>query len=458
MTPPSVVVIGGGVSGLTFAATAVDELRTRGVEADVRLVESAPEVGGHARTLHEGGFLVESGPNGFLDRDPEILALIAELGLEPDLVEASREARRRFIVRERRLVKVPDSPFSFVTSNSLSWSGKLRLLREPWAAPPPAGAEETVFEFAARRIGPEAAETFVDTIVSGISGGDSHALSLRSQFPLLHEWEAKHGSLLRAAFRERKPGPRRRTRLLTLERGLGALTGALARRLGDRVSTGVAVRGVEQDHGGWRVDLSDGRSLSASRVVFATSAQVAARLVTRPAPRLAAALSAIPGSGLAVVALAFPSWRIEHPLDGYGYLVPRSEQLATLGVLWESSIFPGRAPAKSVLLRIVLGGARRPDVSELGEEDLTALARAELQSVMGVSAEPERRWVFRWPQAISQYTVGHSGRLQAIAAALTENPGLMVCGTAYHGVSFTDAVKSARSAARELATSLAGPA
>ncbi len=455
MTPPSVVVIGGGVSGLTFAATAVDELRSRGVEADIRLIESAPQAGGHARTLTEGGFLVESGPNGFLDRDPEILSLISELGLESNLVEASGEARRRFIVRDRRLVKVPDSLLSFVTSDSLSFRGKMRLLREPWAAPAPSGTEETVFEFAARRIGPEAAETFVDTIVSGISGGDSHALSLRSQFPLLHEWEARHGSLVKAAFKERKPGPRKRTRLLTLDRGLGALTGALARRLGDRVITGVAVRAVERDRDGFRVDLSDGRSLTASRVVFATSAQVAARLIAPSAPRLSGALKAIPCAGLAVVALAFPSGSMTHPLDGYGYLVPRSEQLATLGVLWESSIFPGRAPEKSVLLRIVLGGARRPEVPDLGEEDLVALARAELQSVMGVTAEPERRWVFRWPQAISQYTVGHSARLQAIAAALAENPGLMVCGTAYHGVSFTDAVRSARNAGRELASALA---
>ena len=457
MTRPRVVVIGGGIAGLTAASATVDEFRRLGVDGDVRLVESANDPGGHARTASDEGFLIESGPNGFLDRDPEILALIAELRLESRVVEASAASRRRFIVRKRRLVKVPDSPLSFITSDSLSWRGKLRILREPWAAAAPPGVEETVFDFAARRIGAEAAETFVDTIISGISGGDSRALALKSQFPLLFDWESKHGSLLRAALAERKPGPRKRTRLLAFDRGLGTLTGALAQRLGDRVSTGVAVRAVERGGEGWNIGLADGSAVPATHVIFATPAHAASRLVAVSAPNLASALAAIPYSGLAVAALAFRRSDVSHSPAGYGYLVPRSEGLATLGVLWESSIFPGRAPADRVLLRVMLGGARRPDVVDLDEHGLLTVARAELKMVMGVSALPERSWVFRWPRAIAQYNVGHIDRLKAIDAALAETPGLSVCGTAYHGVSFTDAVKSGRNAARTFASSMAGP-
>jgi len=459
MTLPRVVVIGGGISGLTFATSLIEECRARTVDVDVRLVESAPRAGGHARTLVEDGFVVESGPNGFLDRDGEALSMIEGLGLGPNVAEASAFARRRFIVRDRRLVKVPDSPLSFLTSNSLSVRGKLRLLGEPFARAKAPRGEETVYEFAARRIGPEAAETFVDTIVSGISGGDSRTLSVRSQFPLLHEWERKHGSLVKAAFAERRPGPRKRTRLLTLDRGLGALTATLAERLGDRVSAGAPVRSVERDPAGYRVEFSDGRApLTASQVMFATPSRVTSQLVSSSAPDLSKALSGIPYGGLAVVSLAFDASRIAASLDGYGYLVPRREQLATLGVLFESSIFAGRAPEGRVLLRIILGGASRPDVLELDEEQLVSLARRELQSVMGIETEPLKRWVFRWPQAIAQYTVGHAGRLASISAALASSPGLSVCGTAYHGVSFTDAIKSARAAARELAGSLASRA
>jgi oxygen-dependent protoporphyrinogen oxidase len=421
MNPPRVVVIGGGISGLSFATSLIEECRTRGVESDVRLIESGAPAGGHARTLVEDGFVVESGPNGFLDRDGEALSMIESVGLGPNVVEASASARRRFIVRDRKLVKVPDSPLSFLTSSSLSFRGKLRLMGEPFAGPPEGQVEETVYEFAARRIGPEAAETFVDTIVSGISGGDSRTLSVRSQFPLLHEWERKHGSLVKAAFAERKPGPRKRTRLLTLDRGLGALTSTLAERLGNRVSAGVPVRSVEREPSGYRVEFSDGRPpWTASHVMFATPSRVTSRLVSSSASDLSKALSGIPYGGLAVVSLAFDASRITASLDGYGYLVPRRERLATLGVLFESSIFAGRAPAGRVLLRIVLGGASRPDVLDLGEGDLVTLARRELQSVMGIDAEPLKRWVFRWPQAIAQYTVGHAGRLESGACRVRD--------------------------------------
>lgn len=455
MTATRVVVVGGGVTGLTFASTLIDELAGRGINSDIRLIESAPEAGGHARTLVDDGWLVESGPNGFLDSEPEALSLVDQLGLTSRLIESSAAARHRFIVRKRQLLQVPSSPGSFLTSNSLSFCGKLRLLGEPWAPGPPKNVDETVFAFAERRIGREAAETFVDTVVSGISGGDSRALSLRSQFPVLHEWEEAHGSLVKAAFARRKKSGGR-TRLLTFDRGLGVLTSALAERLGSRAVAGVAVGAIEREGSEWRVSLSNGTSLGAERVVFATPSHVTGRVLGSTDDALAAALSSIPYAGLAVIAMGFRNEDVSRSLDGYGYLVPRSEQLATLGVLWESSIFPGRAPSGRALLRVVLGGASRPDVPALDEEAIAALARSELKAVMGVSAEPERQWIFRWPKAIAQYTVGHSERVQAISTALAAHPGLGVCGTAYDGVSFTSAVASARRSARQLADRLSG--
>ena len=208
MTPSRVVVAGGGITGLTLAFTLQEEAARLGVAVEVTVIDAARAAGGHARTIVDGPWLIEMGPNGFPDREPETLALVNELDLGARLVESNPAARRRFVVRRGELCLVPESPAALLTSRSISWRAKLRLLREPWAPAAPPHADETVFEFAERRLGREIAEQFVDPAVSGVSGGDSKSLSLRSQFPVLKEWEREHGSLLRAVMALRKKADR----------------------------------------------------------------------------------------------------------------------------------------------------------------------------------------------------------------------------------------------------------
>jgi oxygen-dependent protoporphyrinogen oxidase len=171
-------------------------------------------------------------------------------------------------------------------------------------------------------------------------------------------------------------------------------------------------------------------------------------------PELAAALDAIPYSGVSLVALAYEVGDVPRELDGYGYLVTRPERLATLGVVWESSLFPGRAPEGMALLRVFLGGARQPGLVAESEAAALAIAREELRRVMGIEAPPARSWVFRWPQAIAQYTVGHLERVAAIRGRVQRHPGLTVCGASYDGVAFNNAIVSGRKAARALAARL----
>jgi oxygen-dependent protoporphyrinogen oxidase len=450
MIPARIVVAGAGVTGLSLAFTLQLEMARRGAAADITVIEAAREAGGHARTIADRGWLVEAGPNGFLDREPETMDLIREVGLEAHLVEANPAARRRFVVVNGGLCQVPESPPALIKSRALSWNSKLRLLREPFAAPPPDGVDETVFAFAERRLGREAAETLVDTAVSGISAGDSRLLSVRSQFPILPEWERRHGSLLRAVLAQRKT-KRPRARLLSFDQGLGTLTRALAARLGERVRTGSGIATVAPHDGGWRVGLDDGGTIAADHVVFATPAHRTASIVRGLDADLAEGLAAIPYSGLAVVTLGYAADALGDTLDGYGYLVTRAEGLATLGVLWESSIFPGRAAGGGRLLRVFMGGARRPDVPGLDEDALLALARHELADVMGITSRPEYERVIRWPSAIAQYTVGHDQRVAAIRERLARHPGLAICGTAVDGVSFNHAIAAARRTARRLA-------
>lgn len=445
-----IVVIGAGVTGLACAAHLLEG--TRGAAGhSILVLEGGQRAGGHAWTVHEDGFVVEGGPNGFLDkeREPEPRELVSMLGLDARVIEASTASKRRFILRRGKLRRVPDGPASLVTSSVLSPLGKLRLLMEPWARKAPEG-EESVFEFATRRIGREAAEVLVDAAVSGISAGDSRVLSVASAFPIMKEMERDHGSLIRAMMARRGQRP---ARLVSFDGGMDVLIGALCDRCGANLRTGVPVRGIARDAREWRIGLADGSIVAADRVVLAVPARVAARLTGALDPDLARTLASFPFSGLAVVALAYRTMETG-PLDGYGYLVPASENLDTIGVLWESSVFDGRAPRERVLLRVMLGGARRPELATLEPEELERRARAELERVMGIAAPPLRSWVRRWPHAIAQYDFGHALRLRAAREQAARHPGLELCGSSYDGISLGTAIASGALAARRTLAAL----
>jgi oxygen-dependent protoporphyrinogen oxidase len=449
-----VVVIGAGITGLTCAAHVLEDARRLGKDISLVILEAEKRAGGHAWTVHEDGFLVEGGPNGYLDkeREPAPRELVRMLGLDARVIEARPSAKRRFVLRGGKLCRVPDGPVSLVTSRVLSPAGKLRLLAEPWAKKAPAG-EESVFEFAARRIGREAAEVLVDAAVSGISAGDSRALSVASAFPIMKEMERDHGSLIRAMMARRGQKP---ARLVSFDGGMETLIQALCERCGPSLRTGVAVHGVARDGNEWRIGLADGTSLAADRVVLAVPARAATRLTGGLDSELARTLASFPFSGLAVVALAFRA-ADTGPLNGYGYLVPAFENLQTIGVLWESSVFDGRAPANHTLLRVMMGGARRPEIATLEPDDLERRARDELRRVMGITATPQRSWIRRWPHAIAQYDFGHAARLCTAREQAARHPGLDLCGSSYDGISFATAIASgARAAERTLAACGAG--
>lgn len=450
-----VIVVGAGITGLTAAFHVLDHARRSGTELELTVLEGDARAGGHAQTLRGSEFIVETGPNGFLERssDPCALDLVRRLGLESHLREARPAARRRFVYHRGRLRRVPSSPQSFVSSNVLSIRAKLRLLLEPWARAAAAGVEESVFEFARRRVGREAAEVLVDTAVSGISAGDSRRLSVASAFPLMLEMEREGGSLIRAMIARR---PERRTRLVAFEGGMQTLVARLCGRLQSALRTSSPVRAIARRASQWSVQVADGSTLEADRLVLAVSAARAATLLDDFDPALARALDAIPFAGLAMVALAFRQ-ADTGPLDGYGYLVSRDEGLDTLGVVWESSVFEGRAPRGTGLLRVMLGGALRPDVHARPESALIETARREVAHVMGISAVPLETWVRRFPGAIAQYDLGHAVRVARVRSIAASHPGLVLCGTSYDGISFTSAMASAAQAAGRVTRDLVHP-
>jgi protoporphyrinogen/coproporphyrinogen III oxidase len=458
MSTARVVVVGGGITGLAAAFTLQDEAARAGQPLDLTVLEAGPCAGGHVQTTRVDGFLIEAGPNGFLSREPHTLALIEGLGLTARLVEARPEARRRYILRGGRLCRVPDGPATLVTSPALSWRAKLRLLGEPFAAAA-SDPDESVYAFAVRRLGRETADMLVDAAVAGISAGDPRRLSVAAQFPRLAEMERTHGSLLRAMFaRTPKPpgAPPGPARLLSFDDGLGVLTGALARRLGRSLRLNAAARALDRTGDGWQVSLGNGDAVTADHIVLAVPARRAAPMVEPLDDALAGALAAFEYTGLTVVVLGYRAADVPRPLDGYGYLATSPERLATLGVVFESSMFAGRAPQGTVLLRVMLGGSRRPELVDGSEDEALRLAQRELAPVLGVVAPPLVTAVYRWPAAIAQYTIGHRGRRECVERSVARHAGLAICGTSYDGVSLNDAVKSGRLAATGVAARLWG--
>jgi oxygen-dependent protoporphyrinogen oxidase len=232
---------------------------------------------------------------------------------------------------------------------------------------------------------------------------------------------------------------------------MGVLISALAGRLGPAITTGSPVRSLARHGGAWQVATIAGEVIAADHVVVAVPARQAAPIVEPLDGALSAALSAFEYAGLVVVALAYREVDVPRPLDGYGYLTTRPEGLATLGVAWESSLFRGRAPDGMVLLRVMLGGSRRPDLVNAPTGDTVTVARAELQTVLGISAAPAHVAVHAWPQAIAQYTLGHRQRCTSVQTMAARHPGLWLCGTSYDGVAFNDAIKSGSLTAQRVA-------
>lgn len=445
-----VVVIGGGISGLGVAYALHRAGRA------VRLLEATASVGGVIRSERVNGWLIESGPNSALNSSIEVERAIEDLGLFGERVFASPASRTRFIVRDSVPVPVPTGLLAFVRTPLWSRRAKWRLLGEPFAGRGP-GGDESVAQFVRRRLGEEILEYGVDPFVSGVYAGDPETLSLAATFPTLRRLEQAHGGLVRGVLarigRPRAPKPTRRG-IYSFQDGLGALPRALAARLSDAVWPNTRARRIERLPAGFRVHVDragSALSIDAAHVVVATPADAAAELVGSLAPNLADELAAIVYAPVAVVFTAFTRDAVVHPLEGFGCLVPRCERRTILGSLWNSSLFPERAPAGQVALTNFVGGSRHAELVGRGDDDLVRLVCEDLARLLGVRSRPVYSRVIRHPRAIPQYLLGHPDRVERITRAVEAIPGLSLVGNYLRGVAVGDCFKEGMAVGHALA-------
>ena len=481
MDKTKVVVVGGGIAGLATAVQLEKQAADRGLEIGVTVVEGADVLGGNIRTDHIDGYVVENGPNGFLDNVEATPALVKHLGLGDRLVQADESAAIRYIYRKGALRRLPAGPVSFLRSPILSLGGRLRLLLEPFMSSAAAteGRDETIYDFASRRIGDEAARILVGSMVSGVFAGDIEQLSLPAAFPKMRAMEAEHGSLVRAMVSKmlaRKAAKKAEARgedvsqdtrpggpagpggtLTSFQGGMTDLVAAAAAKLRHAPKTGWRVESLDRNGEEWRLRSESGDELSADHVVLTLPSRHAGTLLQPLDAELAKLASGIGAAPIVVVALGLDPSQLGRPLDGFGFLIPRGEGPRILGCLWDSSIFPGhRAPEGKALIRAMIGGAHDRQICDLSDDEIVAEVRRDLETTLGLpragesKLEPELLGVYRYPAGISQYDVGHLARVDAMHRRLEDFPGLWLGGSSYYGVAMNACITKAQEQARKI--------
>jgi len=446
-------IVGAGISGLATAQA----ILARKPDAEITLFEAGQRIGGKVWTEKtSNGYLCEGGVNGFLDKIPRTLDLCKVLNLTPLPADAS--AQKRYVYSRGELHKLPEKPPEFLKSRLLSVGGRLRVIYEIIAGGTD-NPDETLAQFATRRLGSEAFDRLIDPMASGVFAGDASKLSLKSCFPRIHEVEAEHGSLIRGLIKlqikakregnKKTPGPGPGGTLTSFENGMSALTDRLAEQLGSRIRILSPVRAIMRSGARYVLQL-DNCEEESDALILAAPAHAQARMLRDLDPSLAGLLEEIPYPALSVCCLGYRKQTVGEVLDGFGFLIPSKERRAVLGTIVDSNVFPGRAAEDSILLRSMVGGARTPELALLPDEQLIDQVRADLKDILGLKAEPDFIRIFRHEKAIPQYVVGHAARLELIGQHLQNHPGLVLTGNAFKGVSLNDCVVNAWQTAQAL--------
>jgi oxygen-dependent protoporphyrinogen oxidase len=457
------VVVGGGIAGLAAAYYAQKAAGEAGIALDVTLVERDTRLGGKIATDTPDGFVIEGGPDSFITQKPWALQLCRELGLGERLMGTNDAQRAVYVLRGGKLRKMPDGMLlivptkfkPFATSNLISWPGKIRMGMDLFIPRRKDHSDESLADFIRRRLGQEALDVLAEPMMAGIHVSDAETLSLKATFPRFIDIEQKYGSLTRGMIASRKahsPAPngqngKSTTMFMTLKGGLQELVTALKAALQGEVVVGCGVSNIQMQGGRHQLTLEDGRQLDADAVVLAAPSFVSADLLRDQNPRLGAMLDAIRYVSTATVSLGYEAAVFAHPLNGFGFVVPRKEPTRLLACTWTSTKFVHRAQPGTVLLRAFIGGPRRDELVDLDDEALVKLVREELHAILGTSAEPTVARVYRWPRGNPQYDVGHLDRVDQIEALCP--PGVFLTGSAYRGVGIPDCIRQGQATAEK---------
>jgi oxygen-dependent protoporphyrinogen oxidase len=433
-----VIVIGGGIAGLAAAHRLGEIKKERNRDLAVTLLEASPRLGGSIATERIGEYLVEAGPDSFITEKPWALKLCERIGLTSRLVSTQSAFQKIYIVHDGKLVALPEGFFllaptrlwPFVQTPLFSWLGKLRMASELLLPRGDVNGDESLGGFVRRRFGAEALERVAQPLVGGIYASDPDKLSLGATMPRFKEMERASRSVIYAmwaAQRRRATSAKsaetgsgaRWSLFVTLAEGMSELVNALSQRLADAI-------------------------------ILATPAFRSAMLLRQIDGSAAAELAAIPYASTATVSLAFQREDFPRAPNSFGFVVPAMEKRKIMACTFSSLKYPGRAPQDKILLRAFVGGSLQPELFNASDNDMENSVRAELASLLGVTAAPIFSRVWRHPESMPQYHVGHEARIERAETALAKFPTLALAGSAYHGVGISDCVRTGEEAAAKI--------
>jgi oxygen-dependent protoporphyrinogen oxidase len=437
-------IVGAGLSGLATAFY----LKRALPEADLAIFEAAAEAGGALHTEEVQGFRFEAGGNGFLTNKPDCLRLVEDAGANSMLLPSSDLARKRYIYTDG-LHRMPESASLFARSKLMTLPQKLRMLGEFFVAPRRDGVDESLREFGDRRLGPAFTSVFLDAMSAGIYGSTPDRISVKAAFPLIVALEQEYGGLFRGMLAKRKKEAGPGGVLTSTKGGISTLIRHLVAVTPAEWHFGQAVLTLERRGNGYRLNTSQGTT-DMDRVVVCTTSFAAASMLASVDTDLAARLAAIEYSPIAVVGFGYRS--LDDPLDGFGLLTTTSSKQPILGVLWDSSIFPDRAPAGAKSIRAMIGGQRNPELVDQDDAGLIETARLGIRGTMGLDRDPDVTFVKRWDRGIPSYAPGHIAAVDALFDRVAQIPGLYLNCNAYRGIAMNDCARNSRVLAERIAS------
>jgi oxygen-dependent protoporphyrinogen oxidase len=410
---------------------------------------------------------MEAAADNFLIDPPHAVELCRSMGLEDSLIETNPAWRQASVVHRGRLQPIPTG-FTLMApsrirpmlrSPVLSVRGKLRMALEPLVPRKRSAADESLAAFVRRRFGCEMHDRLVQPLIGGIYAGDAERLSVEATMPRFVEMEREHGSVIRAMLRQRPQvgqngSGARYGQFVALRDGMSSLVDALARRLPPKSVQLASPVDVILSRPDQRWSLFVGGEYPHHRpadgVILATPAYRSAQLLRDVDATVATLLGRIEYAGSVVISLGYRRDQINHPLNGFGFVVPLIEQRTVLSCSFSSIKYEGRAPDDAVLLRVFMGGACQSGLLRLSGEQLIELAERDIGELLQVQGEPTLRHLTRHHRALPQYHVGHRDRLATINRRLARFPTLALAGSAYGGVGIPACIESGQAAANQI--------